>query len=66
MNLYAKQKTDRMLMGFEIPASWFSVLNSLFIIIFAPIFSKIWASKYNPSGPVKFSIGLILLGIRAD
>lgn len=47
----------------EIPASWFSVLNSLFIILFAPIFSKIWASKYNPSGPVKFSIGLILLGL---
>ena len=47
----------------EIPASWFSVLNSLFIIIFAPIFSRIWASKYNPSGPIKFSIGLILLGL---
>ena len=46
----------------EIPASWFSVLNSLFIIIFAPIFSMLWASKMNPSGPVKFSIGLILLG----
>ena len=46
----------------EIPASWFSVLNSLFIIIFAPIFSILWASKFNPSGPVKFSIGLILLG----
>ena len=47
----------------EIPASWFSVLNSLFIIIFAPIFSMLWASKFNPSGPVKFSIGLILLGL---
>lgn len=46
----------------EIPASWFAVLNSLFIIIFAPIFSKIWASKYNPSGPIKFAIGLVLLG----
>jgi len=46
----------------EIPASWFSVLNSLFIITFAPIFSILWASKFNPSGPVKFSIGLILLG----
>ncbi len=46
----------------EIPASWFAVLNSLFIIIFAPIFSILWASKFNPSGPVKFSIGLILLG----
>ena len=47
----------------EIPASWFSVLNSLFIILLAPVFSKIWASKYNPSGPIKFSIGLILLGL---
>ncbi len=47
----------------QIPASWFSVLNSLFIIIFAPIFSMLWASKFNPSGPVKFSIGLILLGL---
>lgn len=47
----------------EIPASWFSVLNSLYIILLAPLFSKIWASKLNPSGPVKFAIGLILLGI---
>lgn len=46
----------------EIPASWFSVLNSLFIILLAPLFSRIWASKLNPSGPVKFAIGLILLG----
>jgi POT family proton-dependent oligopeptide transporter len=46
----------------EIPASWFSVLNSLYIILLAPLFSKIWSSKYNPSGPIKFAIGLILLG----
>lgn len=36
----------------EVPASWFSVLNSLFIIIFAPLFSKLWESKYNPSAAV--------------
>ena len=47
----------------EVPASWFGVLNSLFIIIFAPIFSKIWQSRYNPSGPVKFAVGLILVGL---
>ncbi len=47
----------------EVPASWFSVLNSLFIILFAPVFSKIWQSRFNPSGPVKFAIGLALLGI---
>ena len=47
----------------EVKASWFGILNSFFIIAFAPLFSKIWTSKYNPSGPVKFAIGLILLGL---
>ena len=47
----------------EIPASWFGVLNSLFIIAFAPLFSKWWESKYNPSANVKYALGLILLGV---
>ncbi len=47
----------------EVPASWFGILNSFFIIAFAPLFSKMWESKYNPSGPVKFAIGLILMGL---
>lgn len=47
----------------EVPASWFGILNSFFIIAFAPLFSKMWESKYNPSGPVKFAIGLVLLGL---
>ena len=38
------------------------ILNSLFIIIFAPLFSKWWESKYNPSGSIKYGLGLILLG----
>ena len=47
----------------EIEASWFLILNSLFIIALAPMFSKIWESKYNPSAAIKFAMGLILLGI---
>ncbi|WP_205500922.1 peptide MFS transporter [Rufibacter psychrotolerans] len=47
----------------EVPASWFQILNSFFIISCAPIFSKIWESRFNPSGPVKFALGLFLLGI---
>lgn len=47
----------------EIPASWFGILNSLFIILFAPLFSKWWESKYNPSAAAKYGLGLILLGI---
>lgn len=47
----------------EVAASWFSILNSLFIITFAPLFSKIWESKYNPSAAIKYAVGLTLLGI---
>ena len=56
--LYREFNSDKS----EIPASWFGILNSLFIILFAPVFSKLWESKYNPSAAIKFAIGLILLG----
>ena len=47
----------------EVPASWFGVLNSLFIIAFAPLFSKWWESKYNPNANMKYAIGMVLLGV---
>jgi POT family proton-dependent oligopeptide transporter len=47
----------------EIPATWFLILNSLFIIAFAPLFSKWWESKYNPKPANKYAIGLFFLGI---
>lgn len=47
----------------EVQASWFSILNSFFIITLAPLFSKFWDTKIIKSGAVKFGIGLILLGL---
>lgn len=47
----------------EIPATWFGVLNSFFLVILAPTFSKMWERHWNPSGPVKFGVGLVLLGL---
>lgn len=47
----------------EIDATWFAILNSFFIITLAPLFSKWWESKYNPSAAVKYGIGLVLLGL---
>ena len=47
----------------EIQASWFGILNSLFIITLAPLFSKWWESKYNPPANVKFGLGMFLLGL---
>jgi POT family proton-dependent oligopeptide transporter len=47
----------------EITVSWFSILNSFFIIVFASFFSKWWDSKYNPSAAVKYGLGLIIMAI---
>ena len=47
----------------EIPATWFGILNSLYIISLAPLVSKLWESKYNPSATFKNGFGMILLGI---
>ncbi|MBT0606562.1 peptide MFS transporter [Aequorivita echinoideorum] len=47
----------------EITVSWFSILNSFFIIAFASFFSKWWESKYNPSAAVKYGLGLIIMAI---
>jgi POT family proton-dependent oligopeptide transporter len=47
----------------EVPATWFSTLNSLFIISLAPLFSKWWESKYNPSANIKYGIGMLLLAL---
>jgi POT family proton-dependent oligopeptide transporter len=47
----------------EVPVTWFAILNSLFIIMFAPLFTKWWDSKYNPPASVKYFLGLLLLGV---
>ncbi|MDM8565744.1 peptide MFS transporter [Candidatus Halobeggiatoa sp. HSG11] len=65
MNIFAMQYTDRWLFGFEMPASWFQTLNPLFIFILAPFFSTLWIrlGDKNPNGPLKFALGLFLLGL---
>ncbi len=47
----------------EVPASWFASLNSLYIITLAPLFSKWWESKYNPSANMKYAIGMSFLAV---
>ena len=69
LNLFAYEYTDRVItLGgwtWEIPANWFQSLNPLYIVIFAPLFSKLWiqlAKKgKEPSTPAKFMISLWLL-----
>ena len=47
----------------EVTVSWFQILNSFFIITLASSFSKMWEKVWNPSGPVKFAMGLGLVAL---
>jgi len=62
MNLFGKEGTDRVMFGWEMPASWFQSVNSTFIIIMAPVFGWLWVflAKINkhPSFLYKFALGL--------
>ena len=67
LNLFADRHTDRMLFGFEIPASWFQSLNPFYIVVLAPVFAAVWVKlarrQLDPSMPGKFAIGLLILGL---
>ncbi|MFT4604925.1 MAG: POT family proton-dependent oligopeptide transporter [Rhodothermales bacterium] len=63
LNLFADRMTDRMIGGFEVPASWLQSVNSTFIIIFAPVFGWLWVTlaqiNRHPSFLYKFALGLL-------
>ncbi|HXF43217.1 MAG TPA: peptide MFS transporter [Pyrinomonadaceae bacterium] len=67
LNLFARDFTDRNIGSFLMPATWFQSVNSLFIIIFAPIFAGMWMrldkKGINISSPVKFAAGLAFAGL---
>lgn len=46
----------------EVTVSWFQILNAFFIVMFASAFSRMWEKVWNPSGPIKFALGLFLVG----
>lgn len=65
MNLFARDYTNRMVFGWEMPAGFLQAVNPLFIIILAPVVGSfwIWLGNRNPSLGVKFGFGLALLGV---
>jgi len=67
LNLFARDFTNRMVAGFEIPATWFQSVNSLFIFILAPFFAVLWVGMARRgrelSSPAKFALGLFFAGL---
>ena len=65
--LFAKEHTDRVVFGWEMPASWIQAVNPLLIVILSPFFAALWVNlgkrNLNPSTPMKFALGLLQLSI---
>jgi POT family proton-dependent oligopeptide transporter len=65
MALWADAHTDRMIFGWEMPASWFQSFNPLMIFIFVPVLNVFWGrldrGGREPSSIAKMGIGCILL-----
>ena len=63
-SLFAKENTNRIMFGWEMPATWFQNVNSFSILVFASLFSIMWLwldkKGWNPRTPLKFAFGLFL------
>jgi len=67
LTYFAEEQTNRELMGWTVPASYFQSINALAIVLFAPIFVWLWGflgkKKIEPASPYKQALGLFLLAI---
>jgi POT family proton-dependent oligopeptide transporter len=65
LSLFAERSTNRVVLGFNFPASWFQFVPALFVMILAPLFAWLWIAlgKRQPSSPAKFAWALLFGGI---
>lgn len=67
MNLYAEQKTNRMLLGFEVPSAWFQSVNAFFIITLGTAVGGFWyrwkMKGRESSSLFKMAVGVIIMGL---
>jgi POT family proton-dependent oligopeptide transporter len=67
LNVFTDKRVDRVIFGWEMPASWFQSVNSFWIITLAPLFGALWVwlgkRGMEPSAPLKFALGLIQVGL---
>ncbi|AAV89625.1 amino acid/peptide transporter [Zymomonas mobilis subsp. mobilis ZM4 = ATCC 31821] len=67
LNMFTDRYTDRHIAGVDIATSMFQSLNSIYIILLAPVMAGLWTwlNKRNlePSTFFKFGMGLVGLGL---
>ncbi|OCC09991.1 peptide MFS transporter [Streptomyces sp. PTY087I2] len=66
LTIFADNKTDRFIGGWEFPASWLQSVNPAMVIILAPVFAALWVRlatrNREPSTPMKFALAMLLIG----
>ena len=65
ISLFGDQLTRTEVFGYKFPSAWFQSVNSLFVILLAPLFAWLWVrlGDKQPSSPLKFTLGLAFLGL---
>jgi proton-dependent oligopeptide transporter, POT family len=65
LNLFAERNTNRVVLGYQFPASWFQNVQPFFVILLAPVYAWLWIrlGRREPSSPAKFSFGLFFVGL---
>lgn len=67
LNLFADNFTDRHVLSYEMPATWFQAINPLAIILLGPIFAMIWTrmsqSRWNLPDPAKLAFGMLIISL---
>jgi POT family proton-dependent oligopeptide transporter len=67
LNLFTDRSVDRNILGWEVPASMFQSINSIYIVTLAPLFAILWLALakrgLEPSAPAKFGLAMLQLGL---
>lgn len=63
--LFADRLTDNRLLGWAFPSSWWQSVNSIWVILLAPVFAWLWIrmGPKQPSSPAKFALGLLFVAL---
>jgi len=66
-NLFARDFTDRTVLGWEVPTTWVQLINPLFVVSLSLVFAWLWGALakrgIDLSSPTKFGFGVFFAGL---
>jgi POT family proton-dependent oligopeptide transporter len=65
ISLFADNFTRNEILGWSFPSSYWQSVNSIWVIVLAPVFAWLWVSlgAKQPSSPMKFTLGLLFVSL---